>query len=76
MTWNETLQVALFPGIWTGDALYLKQGCALRMERSPVLWTCEIQGTQHVIFVRKGHRALLDHSPDVCVGGYQMKRSK
>ena len=30
------------------------QDCALReIEGSPVLWTCEIQGVKHRIFMRK-----------------------
>ena len=53
------------------------QGCALRKTKgSPLVWTCEIQGTHHMISVKKlsfssslgakvrprDHRALLEHS--------------
>ena len=48
-----------------------------KIEGSPVLWTCEIQGAQHMICMKKtyflvnreqklgttGHWALLEHSP-------------
>ena len=36
-----------------GENGYLVQGCALRkIEGSPVLWTCKIQGAQHMICMK------------------------
>ena len=35
------------------DIIIWVQGCALRkIEGTPVLWTCKIQGAQHVIFMK------------------------
>ena len=48
---------------------YLFQGCALRkIEGSPVLWTCEIQGAQHIISIEKSNILWSPRSKIRCQG--------